>query len=208
LILTGYSQNGTSAAESNTRKNIFRIKTLFLDINPQFFIVRLIFSGGIPNEREREREREKKKILTISVFIVAVLSLSSCNLLESEEGKRYSLKFKLDGVQREFKTYEDSAFYQDTDGSWLCNWHDGGEQISLYIKQTPTAGTTYTTGFTFTYVQSESDFFWNKSGSFDLTITQWGTNKGDIQKGEFASTLSNEQVITEGTFEAEYTDNY
>jgi len=61
LILTGYSQNGTSAAESNTRKNIFRIKTLFLDINPQFFIVRLIFSGGIPNERERERERERKK---------------------------------------------------------------------------------------------------------------------------------------------------
>lgn len=148
-----------------------------------------------------------KKLFTIVMFVVASLVFSSCELLEDE--KTYSMKFKLDGVQKEFKTEGYGFLYDPKDPYWSCSWYEGDDEISISFNITPSVGITYTepnSNCWFTYNTADDSI--STATGFKITITQWGENKGDIQKGTFSGTLYNGQIITDGTFEADYSDDF
>ena len=153
----------------------------------------------------------------LAVVLVSVVFLACDSGRGSDSGKikRYTITFKVNGVEKNFKT--EIGGLENDEGEWNTVWfltpdnYEDTDTFSITFWDIPVSGDVFQTQtydddyIEMSYNDDAGEFFFahEGTGSGTLTFTEW-EGPGGWARGTFAGTFSSgsdDVEITDGSFE-------
>ncbi len=150
-----------------------------------------------------------KKFLILC--LTALFAFTGC--FSDDEEKYLKIKFKMDGVQKELKSYDGIGFLENTfRDEWSCGWHNGStERFTIALPGSVSSGSSYSTGqINIFYTDPHDNDYWLEDfpgnelnwDDFTINVERWD-GLGGKASGTFQGTMDEGSIlITEGYFEA------